>query len=417
MSRNGTSMISLIIPPGEQITKTQKKLIDEGGKASNIKSRVNRQSVEAAITSTRERLKLYSKTPPNGLVIYCGTVFSEDGRSEKKYTIDFEPFKPINRSLYYCGERFDVEPLKELLEDDKKFGFIVVDGNGALFATLQGSSKSILQVIKVDLPKKHGRGGQSALRFARLREEKRHNYLRKVAEIAVQTFITNDRANVAGLVLAGSADFKTRLSQSGMFDPRLAERVVKIVDVSYGFENGFNQAITLSEDALSNVKYVQEKKLIAKFFEEINLDSPKIVFGVDDTMKMLEMSAVELLIIWESLEYIRVTLKNPENEDSTIIVYLKKDVLPPEAKTYKDPKDNMEYEVIEVATLNEWLIDNYRKFGAKLQFVSDRSQEGFQFAKGFGGCGGFLRYSIAAFEDVSGGDNENGDFDPETDFI
>ena len=158
------------------------------------------------------------------------SVFSDDGRSEKKYTIDFEPFKPINRSLYYCGERFDVEPLKELLEDDKKFGFIVVDGNGALFATLQGSSKSIIQVIKVDLPKKHGRGGQSALRFARLREEKRHNYLRKVAEIAVQTFITNDKVNVAGLVLAGSADFKTRLSQSGMFDPRLAEKVVKIVD-------------------------------------------------------------------------------------------------------------------------------------------------------------------------------------------
>ena len=64
-----------------------------------------------------------------------------------------------------------------------------------------------------------GRGGQSALRFARLRMEKRHNYVRKVAETAVQLFITNDRPNVAGLVLAGSADFKTELSQSDMFDP------------------------------------------------------------------------------------------------------------------------------------------------------------------------------------------------------
>jgi peptide subunit release factor 1 (eRF1) len=34
--------------------------------------------------------------------------------------------------------------------------------------------------MQVDLPKKHGRGGQSALRFARLRLEKRHNYVRKV---------------------------------------------------------------------------------------------------------------------------------------------------------------------------------------------------------------------------------------------
>ena len=63
-----------------------------------------------------------------------------------------------------------------------------------------------------------GRGGQSALRFARLRLEKRHNYVRKVAETAVQMFITNDKPNVSGLVLAGSADFKTELSQSDMFD-------------------------------------------------------------------------------------------------------------------------------------------------------------------------------------------------------
>ena len=64
-----------------------------------------------------------------------------------------------------------------------------------------------------------GRGGQSALRFARLRMEKRHNYVRKVAEVATTLFIINDKPNVAGIILAGSADFKTELSQSDMFDP------------------------------------------------------------------------------------------------------------------------------------------------------------------------------------------------------
>lgn len=54
-----------------------------------------------------------------------------------------------------------------------------------------------------------------------------------------------------------------------MFDKRLQPIVVQIVDVSYGGENGFNQAITLSSDALSNVKFVEEKKIISKFFENI----------------------------------------------------------------------------------------------------------------------------------------------------
>lgn len=59
--------------------------------------------------------------------------------------------------------------------------------------------------------------------------------------MAVQFFITNDKVNVTGLILAGSADFKTELSQSDMFDQRLQVKVIKIVDVSYGGENGFNQ--------------------------------------------------------------------------------------------------------------------------------------------------------------------------------
>ncbi len=55
-----------------------------------------------------------------------------------------------------------------------------MDGNGSLFGTLSGNTREVLHKFQVDLPKKHGRGGQSALRFARLRLEKRHNYVRKV---------------------------------------------------------------------------------------------------------------------------------------------------------------------------------------------------------------------------------------------
>lgn len=92
---NGTSMISLIMPPKTQISITQKMLTDEYGTASNIKSRVNRLSVLSAITSTQQKLKLYQNVPKNGLVVYCGEVLTDEGK-EKKLTIAFEPFKPIN---------------------------------------------------------------------------------------------------------------------------------------------------------------------------------------------------------------------------------------------------------------------------------------------------------------------------------
>jgi len=46
--------------------------------------------------------------PPNGLVVYCGTIVTEEGK-EKKVNIDFEPFKPINTSLYLCDNKFHTE--------------------------------------------------------------------------------------------------------------------------------------------------------------------------------------------------------------------------------------------------------------------------------------------------------------------
>lgn len=61
-----------------------------------------------AITSTQQRLKLYNKVPNNGLVIYCGTIVTAEGK-EKKVNIDFEPFKPINTSLYLCDNKFHTE--------------------------------------------------------------------------------------------------------------------------------------------------------------------------------------------------------------------------------------------------------------------------------------------------------------------
>ena len=184
------------------------------------------------------------------------SILSPTSPSTRTSSVDLalSPTHQNDSSLYLCDNKFHTEALQELLESDSKFGFIVMDDNGTLFGTVAGNTREIIHKFTVDLPKKHGRGGQSALRFARLRDEKRHNYVRKVAELAVQHFITNDKVNVNGLVLAGSADFKTELSLSDMFDLRLAVKIIKVVDVSYGGENGFNQ-VCISSDSLPTSEY------------------------------------------------------------------------------------------------------------------------------------------------------------------
>jgi len=399
-------MITLIINYKDQINQYMKMLVEEVGKASNIKSRVTRQNVTDALTSTMEKLKLYNKTPVTGLVIYCGLVQMDDG-GEKMVKIDLTPFKPINTSLYKCDSIFHTEELKKLLEDNDKFGFIIMDGNGSLFGTVQGNTRTVVLKFNVDLPKKHGRGGQSANRFARIRTERRHNYLRKVAESATACFITNDRPNVKGLILAGSAEFKNDLQKSDLFDPRLQPTVLKIVDVSYGGENGFNQAIELSSDTLRSVKFVHEKKVIGRFFDEIAKDSGKYVFGLKDTLEAMDNGSIDILIIWENLEYHRMVLR--DNAENVITEIIPKARVTNTSK-WKNDITGVEYEVIDNISLTEWLLESYKKYVTHLEIVTDKSSEGAQFVKGFGGIGGILRYRVdATYEEADNADDFNED--------
>nr|Q5CD97.1 RecName: Full=Eukaryotic peptide chain release factor subunit 1; Short=Eukaryotic release factor 1; Short=eRF1 [Didinium nasutum]BAD90943.1 eukaryotic release factor 1 [Didinium nasutum] len=407
MKGSGTSMITLIINFKDQINIHARMLAEEVGKASNIKSRVTRQNVTDALTSTLEKLKLYNKTPPNGLVIFCGLVQQEDG-GEKMIKIDLEPFKPINTTLYKCDSVFHTEEVRKLLEDNDKFGFIIMDGNGSLFGTLQGSTRTVLLKFNVDLPKKHGRGGQSANRFARIRIEKRRNYLRKVAESTTACFITNDMPNVKGLILAGSAEFKNDLQKSDLFDLRLQPIVIKLVDISYGGENGFNQAIELSSDALKSVKFIHEKKVIGKFFDEIAKDTGKYVFGIKDTLEAMDMGSVDILIIYENLEYNRLILRDAN--DNIVNETLHKNKCPSGSK-YKNETTGVEYEVLDNIPLTEWFMDNYKKYVSHLEIVTDKSSEGSQFLKGFGGIGGILRYKMDTDFDDTENNNEWNDDD------
>ena len=146
---DGTSLISLVVPAGGQISRVQQMLSHEKGTASHIKSHATKKAVLTALSSSQQRLRGYNKTPDNGLVVYCGMVNKSDesnGHEKKrKVTIAFEPPEPLRYPVYHCDNRFHTEFLEKMLTRDKTcYGFVVIDGSSCILAHIHGSERKIL---------------------------------------------------------------------------------------------------------------------------------------------------------------------------------------------------------------------------------------------------------------------------------
>ena len=416
-----TGCITVQIRPGEQISDHLKILNNEYSISSSIKSHTTVLAVQSSITSVMAKLKTYNnKTPPNGLIVYCGEAFDEslNDKKEKKYCIAIEPPKVVSRKNYICDNRFDTSELEKMITDDKTFGFLVIDGNGALFATISGSKTTVLHKFTVELPKKHGKGGQSAQRFARLRLEKRQHYLRKVAEITKEKFIgTNNIPIINGLIIAGSAELKYDLIKDDLFDQRLKTKykdkdkqkseyiyngIMKYIDVAYGFEQGLKQAIELSKDVLSDLDYIKEKNIVNNFFSFIQADSNEELYfiGIKDMMNVINnTSAINTIIVWEDLPHILYVVTSTNNEETIYICEERQENAVEKLAKYDN---NVNYK-IESLKLVDYLIDlseikkeetNEMIKVFNLNIITNKTPEGKQFQVGFKGLGGTLNYSI-----------------------
>ena len=139
-------------------------------------------------------------------------------------------------------------------------------------------------------------------------------------------------------------------------------------------------------------QFVLVMQMLWLYIDEIAHDTGMYCFMVDDTLKALELGAVEDLIIWDNLEVTRYVLRNQSTSEESVVHLTKEQE---DCDDYfRDKETGAELETVERETLVEWMANNYKTFGCNLEFVTDRSGEGVQFVKGFGGIGGILRWKV-----------------------
>ncbi len=294
-----TEFVSVYIPAGYEITKIINHLAEEQGTASNIKSSATRKNVQSALEKMIQHLRNFKRTPDHGLAIFAGNVASTQGKQDFRCW-SIEPPLALNTRIYRCDKTFVLDILEDMLVEHNVYGLVVLDIRDATLALLRGKTIVPLQKTHSEVPGKFKAGGQSAQRFARIREEAHKEHFKKVADFMKEQFLPLGN-NLKGIIIGGPNITVTDFINYDYITGDLKKKILGTKDLSYTEEFGLQELLDKSEDLLLNEEVSIEKKIMAHFFRQF-IDNPKkVVYGEKETLKALEMNAVDLLLLSESI--------------------------------------------------------------------------------------------------------------------
>ncbi len=378
-----TELVSVYIPSGSNLQEVINMLREEYSLAQNVKDKTVRKNVMSALEKIIQHLRLFRKTPENGLIVFCGNVSPELGISDIKIW-SIEPPEKLAVKIYRCDQVFILGPLKNMLREREVFGLIVLDAKEANIGLLKG--KAIEQVKKLEstVPSKTVKGGMSQRRYDRIRDDALNEFFRKVGEIASQVFL--NQPELKGVIIGGPGPTKESFAKGNYLHHMIKKKLLGIKDTSYTGEYGLRELVNRSTDLLQKTAVVKEREIMEKFFGELQKGG-NVVYGFKETMKALQIGAVDTLLISEEFDWVRAKFKCScgftEERD------LPKEKI--ETQVCKNCKKPLE--VVETKDLTEILIEEAKKVGTKVEFISTDTKEGAQF-KELGGIGAFLRYRI-----------------------
>jgi peptide subunit release factor 1 (eRF1)/intein/homing endonuclease len=154
-----TELVSVYIPSGYSLPQMVSQIRNEQSTAMNIKSKTVRKNVTGALERILQHMKLYKETPPNGLVVFCGNVSEKEGVSDIQ-VFALEPPEKINTKLYFCDQKFVLDPLKSLIREKEIYGLMVLDKSEASIGLIRGKNVEQLKHLESIVPGKSKKGGQ-----------------------------------------------------------------------------------------------------------------------------------------------------------------------------------------------------------------------------------------------------------------
>jgi peptide chain release factor subunit 1 len=339
-----TELISVYVPAGYNLDLIRSQLSQEQGTATNIKSKSTRKNVVAALEKALQELKLYKKTPENGLALFSGNASEREGVQDVKVWA-IEPPSPMAIKMYRCDQDFLLEPLRDMLEAKYVYGLLVIDNKNAAIGLLKGKRIEIEKVMDSIVPGKYRAGGQSAARFERVRDNLAKDWYKRVAEEVKNCF--GGIENLKGILIGGPGPTKEVFVNGGFLTNELRKKIIGVQDIGYTNEFGLQEVVERSQELLKSEEVMEEKKMVGEFLQRLSRSPDTVTYGEREVEKAIKMGAVEKVMISEERE---------------------------------------EEEIDKFTALG-------KEFGAETMIISTETKEGEQLAQ-LGGFAAFLRFKV-----------------------
>ncbi|MBU0459192.1 MAG: peptide chain release factor aRF-1 [Nanoarchaeota archaeon] len=295
-----TEFVTVYVPAGYDLIKIIQHLAEEQGTASNIKSASTRKNVQNALEKMIQHLRTIGKTPENGLAIFSGNVAAGEGKQDIRVW-STEPPVPLNTRIYRCDKNFVTDLLEEMLVEHQVYGLVVLDRRDAMLALLKGKTIVPLKKTHSEVPGKTKAGGQSAQRFARIREGAAKDHFKKIAEHMKEQFLSLGK-DLKGIIIGGPGVTINDFMNKDYITGDIKKKIIGTKDLSYTGDFGLQELLDKSQDLLAEEEIADEKKTMLNFFTVFRDYPKKITYGEQATLKALEMNAVDILLISEEIE-------------------------------------------------------------------------------------------------------------------
>ena len=382
--------ISIYIPREKSIDEIVAVLKGEADSAV-MKSESVRDRLQAALKNVIQRLKLRKEIPENGLALFAGTFVANDGQSEALNVEELVPPEPITAYLYEVDDHFRLEPLREMLRDQKVVGLVAMDSKEASFGILDGERFELIENISSGVPGKSEKGGWSQRRYERERNMELAYFFHRVAEHATKAFLENYK--VTALIVGGPGPTKEDFLKGDYLHYELKNMLLSIVDTQFAGREGVKEVLGKSSEALKNMCAPEQRRTVQRLLADMGKQNGLAISGLDSVLNALKNGEVEVVLVTDNTNMIEIVVMCKKCELSRAKIVNREKKVQTVQEMISSPCERcngVEYEV-EEKDIIDVLEDVASQTDASVEVISPESEEKAKL-KAFGGFAAILRY-------------------------